>query len=121
MAMTIEQYFPTFIITFCLELIVYGILLHPTFSRKQILAVCVILNLITHPLVSLGFPLWFGNYFWIPAELFAWVVESLVLLGLARLLAHYKMRWQRALVISLAANAFSAGVGLLAFFDWLLS
>jgi hypothetical protein len=113
--MAVEQYVPQFVATFCLELIVYGILLQREFSKKQILAVCMFLNVITHPLVCLVFPRWLGNYFWIPAELFAWVVEALLLLAFARWVAPYKMEWTNAFAISLAANALSAGVGLLIF------
>ena len=114
--MSVEQYLLQFVATFCLELVVYGILLQRVFSKKQILAVCLLLNVITHPLVCLGFPRWLGNYYWIPAELFAWVVEALILWIFARWLMHHKMRWTKALLISLAANAFSAGLGLLLLF-----
>jgi len=115
--MTIEQYFTLLLTTFCIELIVYGILLYRIFSKRQILAICVLLNIITHPLVCLVFPRFFGIYYWIPAELFAWLVEAQILLFLSQWMVHYKMRWTRALLISLAANLFSAGIGLLFFSD----
>ena len=118
MAMTIEQYLPLFVTTVCLELFIYGMFIHPIFSRKQIFGVCFLLNLSTHPLVCLVFPIWIEKHSWIPAELFAWVVEALILLALTRGVAHYKMHWTKAFVISLAANAFSAGVGLLFFSAW---
>jgi len=116
--MTIGQYLTLFVTTYCLEFLVYGILLHRLFSKRQILALCLLLNVITHPLVCFGFPQWFDNYEWILAELFAWLIEALILLVIARLVAHYKMRWIKALTTSLAANALSAGMGLLFFSDW---
>jgi hypothetical protein len=116
--MTIEQYFTLLLATFCFELIIYGTLLYRIFSKRQILAVCFLLNIITHPLVCLVFPRFFGIYYWIPAELFAWLVEAQTLWMLAQWMVHYKMRWTRALLISLAANSFSAGLGLLFFSDW---
>ena len=113
--MSIEQYLPLFVVTFCLELAVYGILLNQVFSKKQILAISVLLNIITHPLVCFGFPGWFGNYYWILAELFAWVVEALILFALARWVVHHPIRSTKALATSLAANALSAGMGLVLF------
>jgi len=113
--MSLEQYLPMFVITLCLELPVYGILLYPVFSKKQILAISMLLNIITHPLVCLGFPRWFGNYFWILAELFAWVVEALFLFVFARWVVHHQIRLTKAFATSLAANALSAGMGLVLF------
>jgi hypothetical protein len=114
--MTFGQYFPLLLATFCFELVVYGILLRRIFSRRQIFILCVLLNVITHPIVCLVFPRWLGIHYWIPAELFAWVVEAQILWILARWMIHHKMRWTNALLISLAANAFSAGLGLLILF-----
>ena len=116
--MTIEQYFTLLLATFCFELLVYGVLLYRIFSKRQILATCILLNIITHPLVILVFPLFLGIYYWIPAELFAWLVEAQILLLLAQWMVHYKMKWTRALLISLAANLFSAGFGLVFFSDY---
>jgi hypothetical protein len=116
MVMTPAHYFTLLLATFCFELFVYGLLLRRIFSRKQIFILCLLLNVITHPIVCLVFPQWLGNHYWIPAELFAWVVEAQILWIFARWLIHHKMRWTKALLISLAANAFSAGLGLLVLF-----
>ena len=116
--MTIGHYCTLLLATFCFELIVYQTLLHRFFSTRQILTICFLLNIITHPLVCLVFPRYLGIYYWIPAELFAWLVEAQILWVLARWMVHYRMRWTRALLISFAANAFSAGFGLLFFSDW---
>ena len=113
--MTFGLYCTLFLATFCLELVVYRILLRRFFSNTQILILCLILNVATHPIVCLVFPRWLGIHYWIPAELFAWAVEALILWALARWMTHHRMRWTTALLISLAANAFSAGLGLLFF------
>ena len=109
----IEEYILLFASTYCLELLIYGILLFQLFSKKQILALCLFLNVITHPLVCYGFPRWFSKYEWILAELFAWIVEALLLLVISRWVVYKKMSWTKAFSTSLAANALSAGVVLL--------
>lgn len=111
--MTFWQYCTLLLATFCLELVVYGLLLRRIFSGKQIAILCLILNVTTHPIVCLVFPRWLGIHYWIPAELFAWLAEGYMLLILARSMSRSRMRWTSALTISLAANAFSAGLGLL--------
>jgi hypothetical protein len=70
-------------------------------------------NLLTHPiacwLVSGAEPAW-GRF--VAAELFAWLSEALLLVVLGRAFQK-RIDWSQSVWIALAANATSAGIGLL--------
>lgn len=108
---TTAEYVPYFIKTFLLELPIYFLLLKTQQSKIQILKTVFILNIATHPLIFLAFPLaldlFNGNYltYLLCAEIFAPTVEILLLKF------YFKIDFKKAFAFSLFANLFSWSIG----------
>jgi hypothetical protein len=99
-----------FVVTLALELPVYALLLRRPLGLARALAVAVALNLATHPLAWLATYRWGARFFAVEAGV--WLAEALLLFALARALGR-RVPLHEALLAALAANALSAGAGLL--------
>jgi hypothetical protein len=98
-----------FVLTLLFELPVYVLLLRRRLGVARTLAVAAALNLATHPLAWMTTSAGAS----IPVvEACVWLAESLLLLAAARALRR-PLPAHEAFLTALAANALSAGVGLL--------
>lgn len=111
-AMTLTEYLPYFIKTFILELPIYALILKSQQNFTKNLAATSLLNLATHPIIFILFPMVLPklgdfNYlnYLVAAEIFAPLVESLLLIKVFKL----KIGW--AVVSAAAANLFSWSLG----------
>ncbi len=100
-----------FAVTVLLETPVYWFFLLGYTKTEKAIAFSLLINALTLPVVWFVLPpLLFSNYllYFAVAELFAWLAEAAMVK-----LAFRKMPWERAILAALAANAVSAGMGLL--------
>ena len=110
--LTFTDYLPYFLKTFILELPIYALILKSQQSFGKTLAANSLLNLATHPIIFILFPIILPklgefNYlnYLVAAEIFAPLVEAILLAKVFKL----KIGW--AVVSSVAANLFSWSVG----------
>ena len=110
--MTLKDYLPYFLKTFILELPIYALILKSQQNFTKNLAATSLLNLATHPIIFILFPMVLPklgdfNYlnYLVAAEIFATVVEALLLIKVFKL----KIGW--AVVSAAAANLFSWSLG----------
>lgn len=104
-----------FLLTLLVETPIYGLALRRTFGLPGALLASLALNVATHPIAwslitgaARPFP---GTF--LAVEAAAWVAEGLLLWGAARSRrARQRLGIGEALAVSLAANGFSAGIGL---------
>jgi len=104
-----------FVCTLALETPVYVLGLRPALPARRAALWSLVLNLLTHPAAWALTRAWSWPRF-AAVEVGVWLVETLALLALARGssgLAARRLEPARALVLTLTANALSAGVGLL--------
>ena len=103
-----------FALTLLLEAPFYAPTLAGSFGARTPLVI-LLLNLATHPIVWFVFPYtspWWTGF--AAAELFAWLAEAALVAALSRTpLSRAPIASDRAALVALSANAFSAGVGLL--------
>ena len=94
-----------------LETPVYWFFLVGFTRTETAIAISLLINALTLPVVWFVLPpLLISNYplYFVIAELFAWLAEAAMVK-----LAFQEMPWKRAILAALAANAVSAGIGLL--------
>jgi hypothetical protein len=110
--MTMLEYLPYFLKTFILELPLYALILKSQQSFVKNLTANTLLNLATHPVIFILFPMVLPrlgdfNYlnYLVAAEIFAPIVEALLLIKVFKI----KLGW--AFVSAIAANLFSWSVG----------
>lgn len=108
---TFVEYLPYFLKTYILEFPLYYLLLKNIKNFKQLLAINLILNIATHPMVFFGFPYLLAFFdadyrtYLVVAEIFAPLTEALVLILV------YKISWARAFTVATIANLISWGIG----------
>ena len=98
-------------LTLLLETPIYWFFLVGYTRTEKAVALSLLVNTITLPVVWFVLPpLLISNYllYFAIAELFAWLAEAAMVK-----LAFQEMPWERAILAALAANAVSAGMGLL--------
>lgn len=104
-----------YMLTVLLETPIYWFFLVGYTKTEKAIALSLLINTLTLPVVWFVLPPFlFSNYvlYFVVAELFAWLSEALMVK-----LAFSELPWSRAVLAALAANAVSAGAGLLiAFF-----
>jgi hypothetical protein len=102
-----------FSLTCLLELPIYVGLLRRVVRLPWGLLLCLVLNLLTHPLVWFVLPNLLENqvHYVLVAEAFAVVTEGLALLGIARWRRWEGWPWLSLFGVAFFANAFSAAVG----------
>ena len=100
-----------FVLTLLCELPVYAFALHrPLGGTARALAVGVVVNVATHPL---AWTLAIGQLMpWLAIETTVTVAEAALIFAAARALGR-RLPIHESLLVSLAANALSAGVGLI--------
>ncbi len=101
-----------FVCTLALETPVYVLGLRPAIPPRRAALWSLVLNLVTHPAAWALTRAWSWPRFG-AVEVGVWLVETVALLALARGSSTGPLWPARALVLSLTANALSAGVGLL--------
>lgn len=114
--MNLQGWALAFLSTLVVETPVYFLALRRNFGGKGALAVSLLLNFATHPIAwstimaaHRPFP-----YLFLAVESTVTLIEGLLLLAAGRSrFARQPIRLGTSLVVSLAANGFSAGLGLL--------
>jgi hypothetical protein len=99
-----------FVGTLLLELPLYTLLLRRRLGTTRAVAVAAAINLATHPLAWLAISAQVLPF--IAVETCVWLTETLLIYVAGRALAR-AVPFHEALLAALAANALSAGVGLL--------
>jgi len=96
--MILELFF-VFLLTFLIELIVYFIFIRE--RKLKIVYYCFLINLFTWPLANIFYVI-FQQFYLI--EFFVILIEGFLILLL------FKLKWEKAIIISLISNMITAGL-----------